>query len=88
MGDDSVIFQGISITPEFAGKTKATPTFNGVSITPEFAGKTEVTPTFNGISITSPYFIYPSSVSISKKVYMTDKGNIVVNPNDTILIEL
>ncbi len=90
MGDDSVIFQGISITPEFAGKTKATPTFNGVSITPKFAGKTKATPTFNGMSITVPYFVSTGSAAVtpSKKVYLTNKGNIMINPNDTILIEL
>ena len=88
MGDNSVIFQGISITPDFAGKTIVTPTFNGISITPEFAGKTEVTPTFNGISITAPYFISPTFPTPPKKVYMTNKGNILINPNDTVLIEI
>jgi hypothetical protein len=40
----------------------------------------------NGITI--PLFEGGGGGSTSKKIYTTNKGNILINPNDTILIEL
>ena len=90
MGDNSVIFHGIAITPEH-NPPYPTPSFHGVSITPlsEDNERTNLSPSFHGVSITTPYFISTGSSSpASKKVYITDKGNILINPNDTILIEI
>ena len=68
MGDNSVIFQGISIMSE-----------SDVVTFP---------PTFIGVSITVPYFISPTFPTPPKKMYITNKGNIMVNPNNTVLIEV
>tara|TARA_B100000900_G_scaffold226040_1_gene191864 strand:+ start:381 stop:875 length:495 start_codon:yes stop_codon:yes gene_type:complete len=40
--------------------------------------------------MTQTIVLYPptGSGNVSKKVYTTNKGNILINPNDTILIEL
>lgn len=89
MADNSVIFHGIAITPEH-NPPFPTPTLHGVTITPEYAGQPFPTPTLHGVAITTPYYIATGSAagSTSKKVYLTNKGNIMINPNDTILIEI
>ena len=89
MGDNSVIFHGIAITPKH-NPPYPTPSFYGVSITPvsEDNERTNPSPTFIGVSITVPYFISPTFPTPPKKMYITNKGNIMVNPNDTVLIEI
>jgi hypothetical protein len=74
MADNSVIFYGVSIEPEHINTYVRPPeiTLMGVSIG---------TPNTNTDKITS-------SGSTSKKIYFTNKGNIMINPNDTILIEI
>jgi hypothetical protein len=65
--------------------------FHGISIEPEFTFQRSPTIDFYGISITTPNILYHSAPPIdstSKKVYLTNKGNIMINPNDTILIEI
>jgi len=64
--------------------------FHGISIEPEFTFQRAPTIDFYGISITTPNILYYSQASqaASKKVYLTNKGNIMINPNDTILIEI
>ena len=78
MADDSIIFHGLSI-----GYLESDYTNVGTNI-PKY-------PTFYGITIEVPetsFVDIPEATSTSKKVYITDKGNIMINPNDTILIEL
>lgn len=91
MADNSVIFHGIAITPEY-DHPFSTPSFHGIAITPvsENNERTNSSPRFHGVAITVPYFISTGSAAVapSKKVYLTNKGNIMINPNDTILIEL
>jgi hypothetical protein len=89
MADNSVIFHGIAITPEH-NPPFPSPSFHGVAITPEYAGQPFPTPALYGVAITTPYFTSTGSAAVapSKKVYLTNKGNIMINPNDTILIEL
>lgn len=65
--------------------------FHGISIEPEFTFQRAPTIDFYGISITTPNILYHASStagSTSKKIYFTNKGNIMINPNDTILIEI
>lgn len=91
MADNSVIFHGISITPEH-NPPFPSPSFHGVAITPfsEDNERTNSSPRLHGVAITTPYFTSTGSAAVapSKKVYLTNKGNIMINPNDTILIEL
>lgn len=86
MGDNSVIFQGISIMSE-SDVVTFPPRLLGISIMAE-TNVVTYPPTFIGVSITVPYFISPKFPTPPKKVYMTNKGNIMVNPNDTVLIEV
>ena len=72
MADNSVIFHGVSIEPEHIS-TYVRP--------PEI--------TLMGVSIgTANTNTDGAAGSTSKKVYLTNKGNIMINPNDTILIEI
>ena len=81
MGDNSVIFHGISINyleSEFEELIDY-PNSGNLSLSPKFYG-----------AIIKGY-IHPNNISstaTSKKVYMTNKGNIMINPNDTVLIEI
>lgn len=98
MGDNSVIFHGISITPEYTENRD--PIFCGIAINyleSEFeelinypnSGNLSLSPKFYGALIKG--YIHSNNISstaTSKKVYITDKGNILINPNDTILIEI
>lgn len=101
MADNSVIFHGISITPEY--NENQDPIFCGIAINyleSEYeeliqypnSGPLSLSPKFYGASLKG--YINPNNISTSpqaapsKKVYLTNKGNIMINPNDTILIEL
>lgn len=98
MGDNSVIFHGISITPEY--NENQDPIFCGIAINyleSEYeeliqypnSGPLSLSPKFYGASLKG--YINPNNISLtaaSKKIYITNKGNIMINPNDTILIEL
>lgn len=86
MGDNSVIFQGISIMPE-SDVVTFSPRLLGISIMAE-TNVVTYPPTFIGVSITVPYFISPTFPTPPKKMYITNKGNVMVNPNDTVLIEV
>jgi hypothetical protein len=78
MADDSIIFHGLSI-----GYLESDYTNVGTNI-PKY-------PTFYGVTIEVPDISFvdiPEATPTSKKVYLTNKGNIMINPNDTILIEI
>ena len=63
----------------------------GNLITIEKEGKASIrfsVPTFGGGTLTYCLSEGGSGGSTSKKLYTTNKGNILINPNDTILIEL
>jgi len=71
-------------------------TFHGLTIDYNFEDQHKdlrlPIPTFYSINITG--YTHPQNIettpgeTTSKKVYLTNKGNIMVNPNDTILIEI
>ena len=75
MADDTVIFHGVSIEPEHIDVYNRPPniTLLGVSIK---------------VSNNNADSSGGGESSTSKKVYLTNKGNIMINPNDTILIEI
>lgn len=73
MADNSVIWHGLAINYSVD----------------EFDDPKIAIPKLFGVAITG--YIHPELIeagSTSKKVYLTNKGNIMINPNDTILIEL
>ena len=53
-----------------------------------FTSYTGSLPTSLGQDGLLPILLFPESGGSSKKVYITNKGNTLINPNDTILIEL
>ena len=75
MADNTVIFHGVSIEPEHIDVYNRPPniTLMGVSI---------------GVPNNNADSDGGGGGSTSKKVYLTNKGNIMINPNDTILIEI
>lgn len=93
-----MVFHGISINylpSEFIDPRIKEINFGGISINylpSEFADPRPILPQLYGINIvgyTHPNLIETTTAgSTSKKVYITDKGNIMINPNDTILIEI
>ena len=77
MADNSVIFHGISIEYEHTDVYKRPAVITLMGVTMGVANfSSEVDSDGDGGS------------STSKKVYLTNKGNIMINPNDTILIEI
>ena len=91
MGDNSVIFHGVSITPKYTDP-QPDPIFCGIAINyleSELVDNLPLSPKFYGAIIKG--YIHPNNIPLtatSKKVYITDKGNILINPNDTVLIEI
>ena len=53
-----------------------------------FTSYTGSLPTSLGQDGVLPISLFPAEGGSSKKVYTTNKGNVLINPNDTILIEL
>jgi hypothetical protein len=94
----NVIFHGLSINyppSEFDDPRPIEINFTDIVINylaSEFIDPRPIKSTFYGINIigyTHPENIETTSEgATSKKVYLTNKGNIMINPNDTILIEI
>lgn len=94
----NVIFHGLSINylpTEFDDPRPIKINFRDIVVnylTSEFSDPRPIKSTFYGVNIEG--YIHPENIELpsgeatSKKVYLTNKGNIMINPNDTILIEI